>query len=115
MARKKADPLHTFRDIKPILDTALGFAPQELRFELETTSAAIVWRSRANKFRVALRQLEEKKLNLTEGEGSCIYDDLLLSLEKNVVIIRQRAQHGRLTVDGEEITPISMDEDEELY
>lgn len=73
----------TYADVEAILDTALRMNSWPAYVVSESYAAAVVWRSRASKFRVLCRTEEETRLGLPPGQGTSIYDHLIFTIDRN--------------------------------
>lgn len=92
--------IHIYKDIEEVLDQVIASGADAF-MEFPNRSDAIVWRHRANKFRVALRVNDEIRNNLAEGEGTCIYDGLWFKSDDLKVHIKTRRIEGKLVLFGE--------------
>lgn len=106
MPRPKSNPVSVYSDITPYLDTVLRHE-QDAVIKFDTEAECHTWRSRAHRYRVALRRLEESEMGLAPGRGSCKYDDLILRVEGTTVVIAQRTAKGKLEIDGVEMEPVA--------
>lgn len=103
-----------YDDVRAILDRVLERG-QAAILKIGTREEAHVWVHRANRFRVALRINDEIRNNLIEGEGTCVYDALMIQkltgANEGSVRIKFRVPEGVLTFeDGTEADPLIFDD-----
>lgn len=103
--------IHTYRDVKAVLDTAFAALPAESNLDFPTDNEAITWLSRANRFRVGLRRADEERFALPPGQGSSIFDNMILSRRGSSINIREREMRGTLRVAGEVVEPKELDQE----
>lgn len=103
--------IHAYRDVKAVLDTAFAALPEESVLDFPTENEAIVWLSRANRFRVGLRRVDEEHFLLHPGQGSSIYDNMIFSRRGTAIHLRERTMHGTLRVAGEVVEPKELGND----
>lgn len=113
--KRNIRPIHIYKDVQSILDRVLAERRPAI-YRVGTRQEAHSWISRANRMRIAMRINDELTNKLIEGEGSCIYDELLFIKMKNEhegsVGIRFREPEGVLTFVGDTsaASPLQYDE-----
>lgn len=96
------DNLRTYLHIKAILDAAIEAGGG--RYQLVDAKQAIRWRLDAYQFRKLFVRMKQKELKTDRVET--IYDNMLLRIDGNTVIIDKKEFSGFLTThDGTVITP----------
>lgn len=98
-----------YTDIEAVLDTALRHNQWPVEVEFPDRKQAIRWRARASHFRIILRQGEEKRLGLPEGQGTSIYDQLTFTLPplSRILQIKPRQSEAKIKIGGSEVVPIT--------
>jgi len=115
--KTKLRDLTQFIDIKEVLDTCLRHEEWPVEYTLETSGAAISWRTRAHRYRKALQHNEEQRLKLVSGAGTSIYDNLILRIHKEMpltVNIDLRKPLGILQIGGKEVETFLDDDEGEI-
>ena len=97
--------LASYLDVQRVLDTALQHGG--LRYKLKSPGAARHWRQRAYTFRrLKQDQAEQTVGDLPGAQPSTPYDQLLLRLEENTVLIGFHEPIGELYApDGTRVEP----------
>lgn len=107
MPRKKGPrSIALYRDVQDALDTILRHDQYPAQLKFDTNNQATRWAFRAHTFRSVLREQEEWRLSLPKGTGSSLYDNFLIQIREETVIISMRTIEAKLIIAGEEV-PIS--------
>lgn len=93
--------IHAFEHIRKVLDAVLQYETADYR--LPDPKAAMRWRAEAYHFR-----------RLAQAQGIMKYDQLLLQLSGEVVIISRRKVEGVLTVGAKGLAPKEEEVPEEV-
>jgi len=99
-----------YADVRAVIETAVRHESWPATVTCATPKAATTWRARAHAFRTFLRSREEALHTLPPGTGTCIYDNLVFTLDGHQVIISIRDTGVRLEINGAEVEVVAENE-----
>lgn len=102
--------LHTYADVRRVLDTAKQMGGG--RYRLATKSEAVRWRQRAYKFRILLREQLAAGVLVPGYQPETPFDDMRLTVEDNVVVIKFGFTEGVLETFSGDAVPLVNETEE---
>lgn len=105
--------INTYGDVRKVFDIAVERGG--VKYKLETHKAAVHWRHRAYQFRKLLFKQAERNSIVPGQPAETPYDNLVIRIEDNVVIIQPMELTGELAdLNDEPISGVGLGDDDDL-